>query len=94
MSKSCISDNACVINAKLAFEEHSLIKEIKFKRKRWFGLSREYGLVVMLGAGIRRGTEARAVAGVGLGRGCKRNSVLLFIWAMTWDLRLRLRQCV
>lgn len=52
--------------------------------------------MVMLGAGagIRRETAARAVAAVGLGRGCKRNSVLLFIWAVTWDLGLRLRQCV
>ena len=92
MSKSCISDNAYVINVKLAFEERSLIKEIKFKREWWFGLLGEYGLVVMHLAGgmirVGRETEARAVAGVGLGRGCKRNSVLLFVWAVAWDLGL------
>lgn len=98
MSKSCISDNAYVSNVKLAFEERSLIKELKFKRKWWFGLLGEYGLVLMNWAGARirfaRETEPRAVAGVGLERGCKRNSVLLFVWAVAWDLGLRLSRCV
>lgn len=81
MSKICISGNAYVINVKLAFEEGSLIKELKFKRKRWF--QREYGLVVMHWAGarigIRRETEPGATTEVQLGSGCKRNPVLLFI---------------
>lgn len=55
---------------------------------------REYGLVVMHWAGARIGigreTEPGAAAGVGLGRGCKRNPVLLFIWAVTLDLGLML----
>lgn len=93
-----MSNNDYVINIKLTFEEHSPIKVLKFKRKWWFGPLREYDLVVMhwAGASIRVGreTEPSAVNGVGLRKGCKRNCVLLFIWAVSWDLGLQLSQCI
>lgn len=95
MNKSCISDITYVINVKLnyhikqCFEEHSLKRNLKFKRKWWFGLWREYSLVMMQWVGSRirveRETEFRAVAEMGL----QKDSVLLVIWAMPWYLGQR-----
>lgn len=95
-NKSCISDITYVINVKLTyrvkrcFEEHSLKRNLKFKRKWWFRLWREYGLVMMQWVGSRirveRETEFRAVAEMGL----QKDSVLLVIWAMPWYLGQRL----
>lgn len=64
--ESCINNNDCVINVKLTFEEHSLIKALKFKTKSWFGPLREYDLVVMHWAepGIKVGRETQPRAAV------------------------------